>query len=165
MLHASTTTVPLASPSSSTNPSKTSRVSRCDAARKRSPPREYSNTSKIKTSSAIYQPRYASTQHLKASDSIVPRKNALAPSSKPPHPSNPNPSRVPNVKRCRANGAGGQCTKGVLASRTKLPRSLGKLRNRKGGRRVRVARRWCRGWWGVTALNVDVVSIFAICVG
>ena len=165
MLHASTITVPPASRRSSTNPSKTSRVSLCDAARKKSPPREFSNTSKIKTSSAIYQPRSASTQHLKASDSIVQRKNATPPSLELPRPSNPNTSRVPNVQRPRANGAGSRCTKGAHAPRTKLPRSLGGLRNRKGGRRVRGARRWCRGRRGVAALCVDVVSIFAICVG
>ena len=165
MLHASTITVPPASRRSSTKPSKTSRVFLCDAARKRSPLREYLNASKIKTSNAIYQPRSASTQHLKASDSIVPRRNATPPSSELPRPSNPNTSCVLHVKRCHANGAGSRCTKGARAPRTKRPRSLGGLRNRKGGRRVRGARRWCRGRRGVAALCVDVVSIFAICVG
>jgi len=149
VLHASTITVPPASRSSSAKPSKTSHVSLCDAVRKKSPPGEYSNASKIKTSSAIYQPRCASTRHLRASDSIVPRKNAQ-PSLEPPHPSYSNPSGVPHAKRCHAEGAGGQCTKGALASRTKLPRSLGGLRKRRDGRRVRGARRWCRGCRGVT---------------
>ena len=59
-----------------------------------------------------------------------------------------------------------ECTKGALVSMMKLPRSLGRLQNQKGGRCVLGARQWCRGCQGVAALCVNVpVSIFAICVG